>query len=298
MSALQMTTPLSRKAVLVSVNISQWTARKLDRKVTDKVNRQHGAAEDAGRYNKLLIAAEHLAEITSLVSAARTLHYTMTQPWADEGPRILPNTLFHKFSEEFRVLKQKFGAAVDRFERAYPVFIEERKAELNGLFDEKDYPSPSDIRSKFNLDITILPFPDAADFRSELDDDTVAEIRAQLQTTTANVVDGAMQHTVERIVDAVGHMAKKLAEFKPSSGPGDRAEGVFRDSLVENVRQLAELLPAFNLTGDARLDEITARIKSELCVEDAKDLRENDDVREAVQKSADEIVAAVQGIFG
>jgi len=298
MSALQMTTPLSRKAVLVAVNISQWTARKLDRKVTDKVNRENNATDDAGRYNKLLIAGEHLAELTSMVSKARALHYMMTQPWADEGPRILPNALFHKFSEEFRVMKRDFAEAADKFASAYPGFIEQRKVELNGLFDEKDYPSPSEIRSKFNLDLTILPFPDAADFRSELDDDTVAEIRAQLQTTTANVVDGAMQHTVERIVEAVGHMAKKLAEFKPSAGKGDKAEGVFRDSLVENVRQLAELLPAFNLTGDPRFDEIAKRIKSELCVEDAKDLRENDDVREAVQKSADEIVAAVQGIFG
>lgn len=298
MSDMKMITPLSRKAVLVAVNISQWTARKLDRKVTDEVNAKHNAANDAGRYNKLLIASEHLAELTGMVSKARALHYTMTQPWADEGPRILPNALFAKFSDEFRTLKREFAAAADRFAAAYPGFIAERKIALNGLFNEKDYPSAGEIRSKFNLDLTILPFPDAADFRSELDADTVAEIKAQLQTTTANVIDGAMQHTVERILEAVGHMAKKLAEFKPSAGPGDKAEGVFRDSLVENVRQLAELLPAFNLTGDARLAEITDRIKSELCVEDAKDLRENDDVREAVQKSADEIVDAVKGLFG
>jgi len=298
MSALQITTPLSRKALLVGVNISQWTARKLDRAITDKVNRQHGAADDAGRYNKLLIAGEHLAELNRLVSRARQLHYTMTQPWADEGLRILPNALYHKFAEEFRTMKREFADAADRFAAAYPGFIEERKAELNGLFNEADYPSAEKIRSKFELDLTILQFPDAVDFRSELDDDTVAEIKAQLQTTTASAVDGAMQHTVERIVEAVGHMAKRLAEYVPSQGKGSPAENVFRDSLVENVRQLAELLPAFNLTGDERLAALTERIKTELCVEDAENLRKNDDVRDAVQKSADEIVAAVQGIFG
>ena len=41
-------TPLSRKALLVSVTISEWTARKLDKKVTDEINRKHGAANDAG----------------------------------------------------------------------------------------------------------------------------------------------------------------------------------------------------------------------------------------------------------
>jgi hypothetical protein len=273
MNSMQITTPLSRKAVLVSVNISQWTARKLDRKVTDETNRKYHAADDAGRYNKLLIASEHLAELTGMVSKARMLHYKMTQPWADDGPRILPNALFSKFSDEFRTLKREFNDAADRFCAAYPAFVEERKKALNGLFNDGDYPSADDIRSKFNLDLTILPFPDAADFRSELDDDTVAEIRAQLQVTTSTVVDKAMAHTVE-------------------------LGGVFRDSLVENVRELADLLPAFNLVGDAKLDEIAKRIKAELCTEDAKSLRENDGAREAVQKSADEIVAAVSGLFG
>jgi hypothetical protein len=169
---------------------------------------------------------------------------------------------------------------------------------LNGLFNEADYPSAETIREKFKLELQVLPFPDADDFRSDLDEDTVAEIKAQLQNTTATVIDTAMKSVVDQIIDAVGKMATKLAEFKPSGGKGDKAEGVFRDSLVENVRDLAELLPAFNLTNDPRLDAIAARIKNELCVEDAKDLREHDEARAAVAKSADEIVAAVSGLFG
>ena len=93
-------------------------------------------------------------------------------------------------------------------------------------------------------------------------------------------------------------MATKLGEYKPGDGNGSKAEGVFRDSLVENIRELAELLPAFNLTGNAKLTALTERIKNELCVEEAADLREHEDVRKEVKKSADEIVAAVEGLFG
>src|SRR5215471_17281477 len=107
--------PLSRKATLVAVQISQWTARKLDRRVTDEVNESHGAAKDAGRYNKLLIEAKRLERINSLVAAARTLHYTLTKPWADEGLRILPNVLHEKFANEFRKLKREFDLAADEF---------------------------------------------------------------------------------------------------------------------------------------------------------------------------------------
>ena len=294
MSAMQMTVPLSRKAVLVAVNISQWSARKLDRKVTEETNTRYNASSDAIRANKLLLEKESLAELTTMVSKARQYHYKMTRPWADEGPRILPNVLFHKFSEEFRTMKREFADAADRFAAAYPEFIEERRIALGDTFNEADYPPVADIRSKFNLDLSILPFPEASDFRSDLDDDTVAEIKAQLQTSAASVLDGAMKHTVEEIVKHVGKMATVLAEFELGTGQS----GSFRNSLVGNVRKLAELLPAFNLTEDARLTQIIERIKSELCVEEAEDLRKNEDVRESVQRSADEIVEAVKGLFG
>ena len=47
MSKITTTSPLSRKAVLVSVNISSWTARKLDKKVTDETNHKYKATKDA-----------------------------------------------------------------------------------------------------------------------------------------------------------------------------------------------------------------------------------------------------------
>jgi hypothetical protein len=292
-SKKKVATPLSRKAVLVSVNISQWTARKLDRKVTAETNRKYHATEDAGRYNKRLLAVEQLAEVSALVSKARHLHYRMTRPWADDGPRILANMLFAKFSDEFRVLKRDFNAAADRFARAYPGFVEDRKRALNGMFNAADYPTPSEIRSKFNLDLVVLPFPDAEDFRADLDDDTIADLKRDLQETSKQVASRAMTTTAQQVIETVGHMATKLKEYKS----GEPGEHIFRDSLVNNVRELADLLPAFNLTEDPKLTAITKRIVKELCAEDAAVLRANDDVRKAVQKSADQIVSEVGALF-
>ena len=291
------TSPLSRKAVLVAVNISGWSARKLDRRVTDETNERYNATENAGRFNKLLIAGEHIKEMTTLVTKARDLHHRMTLPWADKGPRILANTMFAKFSDEFRVLKREFNDAADRFEVVYPALIKARKRALNGMFNEANYPAPETIRSKFKLELMVMPFPDTDDWRADLDEETLSDIKAQLQTTTTNVIDNAMRDTVAQIVDRVGKMAEKLAAYKPSGGKDDPAEGVFRNSLVENVRELAEVLPGFNLTEDPKLAAVIDRIKDELCVEDAEDLRTNDGARVSVAKSAQEIVEAVSGLF-
>jgi len=288
--------PLSRKATLVSVDISQWTARKLDKRVTDKVNREHNASDDAGRYHKLLIEAKRLEAINSLVAQARRLHYTMTKPWADEGLRILPNKLHEKFASEFRKLKREFDVAADDFCREYPTFIAERKKALNGLFNASVYPPADEIRSKFRLTTKTFPLPESDDFRSDvLDADTVEDIKRELAETNEAVLADAMKHTAKQITEVVGHMAEKLKAYKK---PGKGSRSFFSHTLVENVRQLAELLPAFNLDNDPALDAIADRINKELCVEDAETLRHDDNARKSVAKSADDILRDVESLLG
>jgi len=296
MSPKKIASPLSRKATLVAVDISQWTARKLDKRVTDKINREHNAADDAGRYHKLLIEAKRLEAINSIVAKARRLHYTMTKPWCDEGVRILPNTLHEKFATEFRKLKREFEEAADDFCREYPTFVQERKRALNGLFNANDYPSVASIRSKFKLATKTFPVPEANDFRSDvLDADTIDDIKRELVETNDAVQTDALRHTAKQIAEVVGHMAEKLADYKK---PGKKARSFFSYSLVDNVRELAELLPAFNLNNDPALDAIAERMKKELCAEDADKLRHDDKVRESVQKSADDILKDVESLLG
>jgi hypothetical protein len=296
LQATKIASPLSRKATLLSVTISQWTARKLDKKVTDEVNRSHGASADAGRYNKLLIERERLAKINTCVADARALHYRMTKPWCDEGMRILPNALHEKFATEFRKIKRDFDEAVYEFARDYPTFVEERKRALNGLFDEADYPSPNEIASKFKLETKTFPVPDAGDFRADtLDADTVEDIRREIAETSDTVLNDAMKHSIDQIVKVVSHMSEKLKTFGTDK---DGKKHFFTDTLVTNVRELAELLPAFNFNNDPNLDRIAERIKRELTIEEPKALRENANARAVVAKSADDILRDVSSLLG
>lgn len=288
--------PLSRKATLCFVTSSCWTARKLDKKVTKETNDRYHATDVAGRFNKMIIASDHLKALTEIIGEARTLFYTLTLPWADEGPRVLPNANYVKFADAMRPLVRKFNAAADRFEAGYPGYIEESKQYLNGMWSAADYPSALHIRSKFKLEMKIMPFPDASDFRADLDDDVLSDIRDEIKKSSA--ADTALNDTTKRIIETVGHMAEKLKTFKLKSEckPGE-TRSYFNDSLVENVRELADLLPAFNMTDDPKLTEITNRIRSELCIEEPDVLRDNKNVRASVAKSAEEIVKDVSKFF-
>ena len=164
------------------------------------------------------------------------------------------------------------------------------------MFDASDYPAPDQIRDKFKLNTKTFPVPEANDFRSDvLDADTVEDIKRELAETNAEVMGDAVKHTAKQIQCVVGKMADKLNEYKKA---GNTSRSFFTNTLVENVRELAELLPALNLSDDPVLDAVAKRIKDELCVEEAETLRKNDTVRQVVAKSADDILRDVESLLG
>jgi hypothetical protein len=67
-----------------------WSARKHDPDASEEIAVRHGAQADSGRYHKLLLPKQALAEIQKIVSEARQEHYFMTLPWGDDGCRVLP----------------------------------------------------------------------------------------------------------------------------------------------------------------------------------------------------------------
>jgi hypothetical protein len=278
--------------MLCGLTIRQWSARRLDRKVTDEVNASHGAAADAGRYNKALVAKDALAGIVTAANAARSLHYARTLPWLDEGARILPAAGFEAYSNAMRDLRHAFEAAVAAFVAAYPSYVDDARLRLNGMFDPADYPDAADIADRFAFGVRILPVPDASDFRVDLADAQAAEIRAAIESAARDALANATRDAWQRVAEVTGRMVERLNAYKPGGATG-RAENVFRDSLVENVRELASILPGLNLTNDPALSRIAERMESDLCQHDAADLRDSDVLRRDTAKAAAAILAEV-----
>ena len=62
---------LSSRAMLCSLSISMWSARKHDPDASQEIAQRHGAQADAGRYHKVLLPKEALAQVQKIVSDAR-----------------------------------------------------------------------------------------------------------------------------------------------------------------------------------------------------------------------------------
>lgn len=283
---------LSDRAMLSRVNIRQWTARKYDRKITDETNAAHGAKPDAGRYNKSLISRDALAEIVKVTNQARGAHYHRTLPWTDDGTRILPTVGYLDYARIMATLRSDFDAAVQSFVAGYDGFREAARVDLNGMFNASDYPDRMEIAKRFHFAIHISPVPTAGDFRAAVGDDDAAAIRADIEARAAEALDQAMRDTWSRIAKSVGHMVERLNAYQPGTD-SKRAEGVFRDTLVENIRELVDVLPSLNITGDPSLTEIVERMKRDLCANDADELRDNVSSRKNTAEAAAAILADV-----
>ena len=111
---------LSSSAMLVTLSISLWTARKLDKKVSNDVDISNSTQTKAGNYHKNLLAGdESLANIQKLAGLIRTYHMTQTSPWNDNGERLLTTAQFFIYKAEMARLEQQYWDLVNEFVAGY-----------------------------------------------------------------------------------------------------------------------------------------------------------------------------------
>jgi hypothetical protein len=284
-----MTTNLSERAMLANISISTWAATRTDKKISQEVADRHSVTmKRAGHYRKhaIDIDAQTYLAVHAAGATMRDRHYWWTLPWIDKGARILPAPSFDKYSTDMRALRGKFNAAVADFVAAYPALKLAAKAELNGLYNDRDY--PLDIGSKFGVQLSILPLPDAGDFRANLPQADVDAIKLGITADMERAMATAMREPYERLYEHISRMVDRLKDPK----------GIFRDTLVTGLADLCTVLPALNITNDRTLGTLCKKAESLVIGLDAKTLREEPKVRKDVAKKAADIQAMMAGLMG
>lgn len=275
---------LKNKALIVNFNASQWTARKLDKAITNEVHTSHAASQDAGRYNKLLFAKDKTEPISKIVNAARTYHYECTLPWGDNGERLLTSAIYLDYVGKMSEFKNDFQDAVNHFLDNYDVFMVAERVRLNGMFKESDYPRKNEIREKFDFRTTFMPVPDS-DIRVGLDDSEVDTLKIQIEAEINNRLSNAVSNVWERIKTQLSNMRDKLSDEK----------AIFRDSLFQNLKDLIEILPALNVTGDVNIARVCADMQG--LIEDPNAIRSNPALRAGKAEEVERVMNKFKGFF-
>lgn len=242
---------ISERCLLVSLNIGRWSAKKQDKEVTRFVEEQHDA-HDAGRFNKNLLPADVLKKIVEVSGKARTFFYKHTLPWGKQGEYILPSELYEEFANEIRQIKGEYAEQVKAFLQLYEDYKDNAKTTLGRLYKETDYPSVTQLTRKFYLDIKYGLVSSKDDFRVNLAQEYIDELKEAIEEQKMHSIAIATQEIWDRISEKLRNVVEKL---------GDE-DANFKDSLVGNVRELIDLLPALNITDDPVIHEAISDMKS------------------------------------
>lgn len=273
---------LSTKAMLVSLSVSMWTARRVDEKATATVVKQHKVDRIMGQYNKALIntEADSFRAVQRIGTEAREWHYAHTLAWVHKGAQLLPAAEYLEYSNQMRVFRERFDDAVATFLTEFPALKAEAKKKLNGLFDESQYPSLRELERKYGFDYTFLPVPDAGHFVVEtVAADERARIQADIGARVQDATQAALKDLWTRLHEPVANMAAALSD----------PERRFHDTLVENIKEIVDVAPRLNLTEDPELAEMVDEVKKSLGKYSPQRLRDDEEVRRATAKRAREI---------
>jgi hypothetical protein len=101
-------------------------------------------------------------------------------------------------------------------------------------------------------------------------------------------INGMMKDVWERVYDALKHMSERL-DYPENADKGTRK--IFRDTLVDNVRESLGMLKDFNITGDSRLTQLHMQLDSALMGVTADGLREDDSFRQETKRTVDSILS-------
>jgi len=266
---------LQEKAMLVNLSVSQWTASKKDNSVSKAIQAQHGASEKkAGWFNKRLIDPTALEPMSKLEGAIRSYHYGLTLPWGDNGDRILPARVYMEYVDGMRDLRARFEAAVEDFVRFYPQLVQDARVMLGTMYEPGDYPDVGQIAHRFGVNLGFAPVPSAADFRVDIGDEAVEEIKKSITAGVAARQASAVKECWERLHEVISRLVDRLGD----------PDAVFRDSLIENGRVLCDLLPKLNITDDPNL-EIVRKLTLGLLI-DPGDIRKSKKLRKQVADDA------------
>lgn len=281
--------------VLCEFNASVWTARKLDRKKTDDVVAGSGAAsKGAARVNKNLLAGRpELEEISKLVTEVRNYVYDNTAPWSDAGQRLLVASRLPKFDKRVADYKAQFDDAVHAFVTIYPTLISAQALSLGDMFNRSEFPTATEIATKFAMACEYLPVPTAGDLRVDLVNDIQDDLRARLSKMETARVDKAVADINEKFIAHLKRMADRLTTDTDAK-TGEPVSRRFTETLVSSAFELCDMVGDYNIGQDPELVTARRRLETALTGVTVTTLRDDPAKREEVRYTVSSILNQFQ----
>ncbi len=250
---------LAKSAMLVSVSIVNGglLGERRDNVASLLVENTYSVAHRRTKASKYLIDRRHKAvkQVVAASQRVREITYRYTMPWGDDKSRLLPVKLADTFREKISVAILDLDEARENYIQHYPALVAASERDLGELFDRSQYPPIDHIRDLFTTKISYWPIPDSNHFLAEISEEAAKEAKDSIESEIEQRLIDATYDMVKRAKEVVSIYIDKLEKFRINDENG-KSENNFRDSLVDNLRDTAQLIEQMNMTDNPQINKV------------------------------------------
>ena len=294
MESIMQITSLSEKAMLVKLTMRRANLTKRDQIAEAHIQQQ---LDDTSLIVNSKLFRDKTNPVNQIMTAASevyTEHKKRTLPWADKGPRVLPNVEYMDYTQIMRGKINHVDAMIQRYIPNYDTFVQRdiayRSKSPSSRAKIEDYPTAEQFAAKMGFDLRFMPMPDAKHFLFDLSPDDEAAFNASMEDTATMI----KEDTIKRMLTPLQKLVEKLNT--PIGADGH----IFRDSAIENIVEGIELARRLTLDESPEIKQLTDSLNAEVSryANNIEWLRESPVVREQAAKKLSDIASAMGAFMG
>lgn len=214
--------------------------------------------------------------LTAIKNRARELWIGSTLPFPRDGVRLLRRSRVDAMVAEYQAMSAELQTAVESLDAIGEQLRFEARERLGELFDPSDY--PASYRDLFAIKLE-FPSLEAPEF--------LRDIAPNVYESEAEAVRDRFQAAVTMAEDAfkaelatlVSHISERLA------GNDDGKPKIFRDSMLDNLREFFDRFRNLSIGSSAELDELVNQAEAAIRGVSPEALRDSQANRDTVRES-------------
>jgi hypothetical protein len=143
-----------------------------------------------------------------------------------------------------------------------------------------------DVRDKFGFRLVFSPVPEAGDFRLQVAEQDLYELRQQYEESFSSRLADAMREPWDRLHKMLVGMSEKLTDEEGE----DELKKRYHDTLITNAQSLCSMLTHLNITKDPKLEQARRELELTMLGADIETIKESPEVRKDMKTRLDAIL--------
>ena len=299
-------TALNEKAILVSVKTKKFTATVKNREATAEFATDKQTTSEWVNITQRLVAKSVIDGPRKIAERGKHDLRGVSPgefdgeflrgglPYWGQNVHILPNTLSDKVLRNLGAFQEKFTEAVEVVRKALPDALKQAAIENPLLANQVAMPDVDTIcDEKFQFEWQLDVIPSSDDIRVDASKEFVDELKRSVQGRADRKLQEVTQHSVMAVIKGATHLAKSCEDYDPQK----KGKSPFRDSAVNQVRELIPVIRGLNINADAAIDKAATDLLAAVGNKSANDLRADGEVRKDVASQARKVASSLDSLF-